>query len=114
MIGTNELKGFNICQLRAMYAEARGLCVGAGKFKSAKQFDAHVAHFIDREARGELGRARSYVQSAFSQIGVVFNVNTSTPPSEETLSWGGFLGGEISWDETRSREIVREIMTGVK
>lgn len=109
-IGTNELKGFTADQLRTMYAEARGICVGAGRFPGAAEFDAFLRHYVDFEARGKDGVARSWVQSAFGQVSLVFAKNVSIPPSQETLDWGGFLGGEVHWDHSKGDAIVRQIM----
>lgn len=112
-LGTDEFREFNLHQLRAIYAEARGLCVGAGRFPDAKAFDAFIAPRIEA-SRFLVQTARSFVQAALGQVSNQFAVNASIPPSEETLAWGGFLGGEVIWDHERSNEIILAILASAR
>jgi hypothetical protein len=106
MIGTDEFRHLTRAQLAAKYAEARDAVVASGRFKTAEEFDAHVERVNAGQATG-IRLARYHLQTALGQMAQSLVV---TPPSEETLAWGGFLGGEIYHDKTAAEAFCRRFV----
>lgn len=93
--GTSAFKGWTAKQVAGKYAEVRAFVMALPncKFRDAAHFDGFVAGFnTETGLRG----AKHVLLSAFDQVSVHMTVTTFSPPSEETLAWGGFLSGSVS------------------
>jgi hypothetical protein len=88
--------------LRALYAEMRALTVaklGEEKPLSVKELESYMETlFQDNKSWGYKSHKCSdpslRILVLANQFVRAYNQQTRIPPSEETLAWGGFLGGE--------------------
>lgn len=112
MINLNHFQGMNKQQLAAKYVQVRTATLATeygakfarvdilgklGVTTAEAAFDSHVSYFVQPGAIG-IRHERDRLLAAFGQLHGAYTRNVSIPPSQETLAWGGFLGGEILHD----------------
>jgi len=98
--GTDAVKGWTKKQLNAKYVEVRNAVFATEygkKFKDVAHFDEFVQCFVQGGEKG-IRLERNILMIAFGQFHHALTKTKFLPPSEETLAWGGFLGGEFFHD----------------
>ena len=98
-----DLRGLRIPALKRIYAAARAAVVATGA-TTADRFDAHVRAFIGND------KPRDLAIGALGQVERIGSRVHHPNPSPQTLTEGGFLGGEFRFQYGDGPALARAII----